>query len=101
MNGENSLSNTINIHGGTVNASIGNGNTLTTNTQSEYNQKLDILIKKIIESSIHDKQEIVNQITVAKTSEHKESIMKILGGLLTRGAETVGLAAGIGSILAL
>jgi len=102
MESKTSSSNTINVHGGVVNASIGDGNILVNNnTQSEYNQKLDILINEILGSSINDKQAIVNQITEAKTSEDKNSIMKILGGLLTRGAETASFAASIGSILSL
>jgi hypothetical protein len=101
MNNDTSSSNIITVHGGVVNASIGNSNTLTNNTQSEYNQKLDILINKILESSMQDKQEIAHQITQAKTFEDKGTVMKILGGLLTRGAETAGLVASIGSILSL
>ena len=101
MANDNASPNIINVHGGVVNASIGNDNTLTNNTQSEYNQKLDILINEILESSIQDREEIVNQINNAKSSEDKGSVMNILGGLLSRGAETAGLVASIGSVLSL
>jgi len=101
MENRNATTNAINVYGGSVNASIGDGNVLTNNIQNEYQERLNTLIREISESSLSDKHVIVDQINNAKNDENREGVLKILGGLLSRGNEAAGFAASIGTILSM
>ena len=72
---------------------------LTNNIKNEYQERLNTLIREISESSLSDKHVIVDQINNAKNDENREGVLKILGGLLSRGNEAAGFAASIGTIL--
>jgi len=102
MSSKESSTNTTNVYGDVGNVSTGDGNTLiNTNAQTEYDEKLDVLIAQILESSMQDKEQIVKEINTAKESQDKNTIMRILGGLLNRGAEAAGFIASIASIMSL
>ena len=79
----------------TGNIVIGDNNAFT----SEYELKFNSLIEAISNSSINDKDSIIEKLQAHK--EDKNTIQKILGNLLTRGAEVTSIAASAGALLGL
>jgi len=79
----------------TGNIIVGNNNMIT----SEYELKFNSLIEAISNSSINDKDSIIEKLQAHK--EDKNTIQKILGNLLTRGAEVTSIAASAGALLGL
>ncbi len=93
--------NSINVYGGSVNAAIGDNATQTNQIRNEFNEKLEELIQKLLESNLEDKEEVVASIQEAKQENNKDKIMKLLGDLLSRGAEAAGFMASIAAIMSL
>lgn len=92
----------VNIYGGIHgNSSIGDGNTMIYNGTDEYKQKIDSLMLEIQDSTLEDKNELLNEIKTCMDNNNKSAVMRTLGGLLTRGSETAGFVASIGAILSL
>ena len=82
------------------NSQISNGNNNTLNyTNTEYDEKINDLLKKIDESDLEDKSDIVSEINNKK--EDEKELNKFLGSLLTRGSEVTSIVAAIGTILSL
>ncbi len=72
---------------------IGNNNIATI----EFNRKFDNLVQAILKSNLKDKEEILQELYTYKNDDI--ALKKIMGNLLSRGAEVASIASAIGALL--